>query len=214
MNKGQTFRTGSFPEVFWTSCLGIVAVRMVHPSPIDPPKDHRKGPEDRCLPTVVRCQGHSLTPPTHNRGRLTYSRNGFHFYHHRIDYLPVGLWCNTGFVCDMVFPRGRPQGAIGVHAVRAFDGNTSFSSYASLLLLDRYMFAILLGGCRQIMRSGAMWFIKDPQNQNMHPIRDILERPTFTHLYELPQSAITYSLHRCYRSGGNRGNRYRLFYTI
>ena len=56
------------------------------------------------------------------------------------------------------------------------------------------MFAILLGGCRQIMRSGAMWFIKDPQNQNMHPIRDILERPTFTHLYKLFQSAIMYAL--------------------
>ncbi|KAF9644718.1 hypothetical protein BDM02DRAFT_3263386 [Thelephora ganbajun] len=51
-----------------------------------------------------------------------------------------------------------------------------------------YMFAILLGGCRRIMRSGAMWFIKDPQNQNMHPIRDILERPTFTHLYKLFQN--------------------------
>jgi E3 ubiquitin-protein ligase MARCH6 len=60
--------------------------------------------------------------------------------------------------------------------------------------LGRYMFAILLGGCRQIMRSGAMWFIKDPQNQNMHPIRDILERPTFTHLYKLFQSAIMYAL--------------------
>ena len=56
------------------------------------------------------------------------------------------------------------------------------------------MFAILLGGCRQVMRSGAMWFIKDPQNQNMHPIRDILERPTFTHLYKLFQSAIMYAL--------------------
>jgi E3 ubiquitin-protein ligase MARCH6 len=58
----------------------------------------------------------------------------------------------------------------------------------------RYLFAILLGGCRQIMRPGAMWFIKDPQNQNMHPIRDILDRPTFTHLYKLFQSAIMYAL--------------------
>jgi len=57
-----------------------------------------------------------------------------------------------------------------------------------------YLFAILLGGCRQIMRPGAMWFIKDPQNQNMHPIRDILDRPTFTHLYKLFQSAVMYAL--------------------
>ncbi|KAF9642793.1 hypothetical protein BDM02DRAFT_3132860, partial [Thelephora ganbajun] len=40
------------------------------------------------------------------------------------------------------------------------------------------------------MRDGAMWFIKDPQNQNVHPIRDTPERPTFTHLYKFLQSAI------------------------
>lgn len=109
----------------------------------------------------------------------------------------------------MVFPGGQPQGSIGVRAVRAFDGNVlplgsrndvhvcCPDTILRLCLSDslsRYMFAILLGGCRQIMRSGAMWFIKDPQNQNMHPIRDILERPTFTHLYKLFQSAIMYAL--------------------
>ncbi|KAF9644710.1 hypothetical protein BDM02DRAFT_3190340 [Thelephora ganbajun] len=67
-------------------------------------------------------------------------------------------------------------------------------SFLTLPLTIAYTFAILLGGCRQIMRSGAMWFIKDPQNQNMHPIRDILERPTFTHLCKLFQSAIMYAL--------------------
>lgn len=117
--------------------------------------------------------------------------------------------CHTGSLYDMVLPRGQPSGATGVHAVRALNGDvlplgrwhdvhvcysdTIYSLRVSYPL-DRYMFAILLGGCRQIMRSGAMWFIKDPQNQNMHPIRDILERPTFTHLYKLFQSAIMYAL--------------------
>ena len=109
----------------------------------------------------------------------------------------------------MVLPRSQPSSAAGVHAVCAFDGdvlplgcrNDVHVRFSDTILrlriadsLDRYMFAILLGGCRQIMRSGAMWFIKDPQNQNMHPIRDILERPTFTHLYKLLQSAIMYAL--------------------
>jgi E3 ubiquitin-protein ligase MARCH6 len=43
------------------------------------------------------------------------------------------------------------------------------------------------------MRPGAMWFIKDPQDQNFHPIRDILERPTLTQLRKLMVSAVMYS---------------------
>ncbi|KAH7924153.1 hypothetical protein BV22DRAFT_1091457 [Leucogyrophana mollusca] len=57
-----------------------------------------------------------------------------------------------------------------------------------------YQFAILLAGCRGIMRPGAMWFIKDPQDQNFHPIRDILDRPTFTQFRKLLVSALMYSL--------------------
>jgi E3 ubiquitin-protein ligase MARCH6 len=39
-----------------------------------------------------------------------------------------------------------------------------------------------------------MWFIKDPQDQNFHPIRDILERPTLTQLRKLLISAVMYSI--------------------
>lgn len=44
------------------------------------------------------------------------------------------------------------------------------------------------------MRPGAMWFIKDPQDQNFHPIRDILERPTLTQLRKLLVSALMYAI--------------------
>ncbi|KAH9924822.1 hypothetical protein B0H21DRAFT_764612 [Amylocystis lapponica] len=57
-----------------------------------------------------------------------------------------------------------------------------------------YQFAILLAGCRGIMRPGSMWFIKDPQDQNFHPIRDILERPTLVQLRKLLLSAVMYGL--------------------
>ncbi|TFK52041.1 hypothetical protein OE88DRAFT_1499089 [Heliocybe sulcata] len=57
-----------------------------------------------------------------------------------------------------------------------------------------YQFAVLLAGCRSIMRPGAMWFIKDPQDQNYHPIRDILERPSFTQLRKLFVSAVMYAI--------------------
>ncbi|KAI9062714.1 hypothetical protein FKP32DRAFT_1667072 [Trametes sanguinea] len=57
-----------------------------------------------------------------------------------------------------------------------------------------YQFAVLLSGCRGIMRPGAMWFIKDPQDQNFHPIRDILERPTLVQLRKLLLSAAMYGI--------------------
>ncbi|KAJ7708893.1 hypothetical protein B0H17DRAFT_1174191 [Mycena rosella] len=56
-----------------------------------------------------------------------------------------------------------------------------------------YSFAVLLAGCRTLLRKGAMWFIKDPQDQNSHPIRDILDRPTLTQLRKICVSAIMYS---------------------
>ena len=58
---------------------------------------------------------------------------------------------------------------------------------------DRYSFAVLLSGCRSVMRPGAMWFIKDPQDQNSHPIRDILDRPTLVQLRKICVSGIMYS---------------------
>ncbi|KAF9460561.1 hypothetical protein BDZ94DRAFT_1197761 [Collybia nuda] len=56
-----------------------------------------------------------------------------------------------------------------------------------------YSFAVLLSGCRSVMRAGAMWFIKDPQDQNSHPIRDILDRPTLTQLRKICISGVMYA---------------------
>ncbi|KAF8586361.1 hypothetical protein K439DRAFT_961991 [Ramaria rubella] len=57
-----------------------------------------------------------------------------------------------------------------------------------------YQFAILLANCRDILRPGCMWFIKDPQDPTFHPIRDILDRPTFAQLRKLCMSAIMYAV--------------------
>lgn len=38
-----------------------------------------------------------------------------------------------------------------------------------------------------------MWFIKDPQDQNSHPIRDILDRPTLVQLRKIFVSGLMYS---------------------
>ncbi|KAF9506397.1 hypothetical protein BS47DRAFT_1385606 [Hydnum rufescens UP504] len=56
-----------------------------------------------------------------------------------------------------------------------------------------YQFATLLAACRGLMRKGALWFIKDPQDPTFHPIRDILDRPTLSQLRKLGISALMYS---------------------
>jgi len=70
------------------------------------------------------------------------------------------------------------------------------SRICRLLLADqvssRYGFALLLAGCRTLLRPGAIWFIKDPQDQATHPIREILERSTFTQLRRIALSGIMY----------------------
>ncbi|KIJ55634.1 hypothetical protein M422DRAFT_199944 [Sphaerobolus stellatus SS14] len=57
-----------------------------------------------------------------------------------------------------------------------------------------YQFAIMLATCRELLRPGCMWFIKDPQDPTFHPIRDILDRPTFAQLRKLGLSAIMYGV--------------------
>lgn len=42
------------------------------------------------------------------------------------------------------------------------------------------------------MRTGALWFIKDPQDQNFHPIREILDRPALVHIRKLIVSGFMY----------------------
>ncbi|KAI6139827.1 hypothetical protein BKA82DRAFT_3988177, partial [Pisolithus tinctorius] len=92
---------------------------------------------------------------------------------------------------------------IWVFPEASFASRVSFFSQAPLTAMFyhwvagtmfMYQFAILLAGCRSIMRPGAMWFIKDPQDQNFHPIRDILDRPTLTQFRKLLISAFMYSM--------------------
>ncbi|EIN10123.1 hypothetical protein PUNSTDRAFT_35157, partial [Punctularia strigosozonata HHB-11173 SS5] len=96
-----------------------------------------------------------------------------------LDLSSIWLFPRSSYESRWIFFCARPITAVFYHWV----GGTMFM----------YHFAMLLSGCRDIMRPGAMWFIKDPQDQNFHPIRDILERPTLTHLRKLLISAEMYS---------------------
>ncbi|PPQ98798.1 hypothetical protein CVT26_014350 [Gymnopilus dilepis] len=56
-----------------------------------------------------------------------------------------------------------------------------------------HFFAVLLSGCRSLMRPGAMWFINNPQDQNSNLIRNIIDRPALAQLRKVFVSGIVYS---------------------
>src|ERR1700730_948365 len=102
---------------------------------------------------------------------------GGHRFVHFVPF-PSSNLCVTG----SLFHSGTPHCYL-LPLGRGYNVHVCLLSRYSFLTSDkasRYCFAILLAGCRSILRPGAIWFIKDPQDQNSHPIRDILDRPTST----------------------------------
>ncbi|KAH7105992.1 hypothetical protein BKA62DRAFT_688555 [Auriculariales sp. MPI-PUGE-AT-0066] len=65
-----------------------------------------------------------------------------------------------------------------------------------------YQFAISLGDCRSLMREGALWFVKDPQDPAAHPIRDIMERSASSQIRKLTFSFWMYTLVIIFCVGG------------
>ncbi|KAL8832045.1 MAG: hypothetical protein Q9170_005042 [Blastenia crenularia] len=55
-----------------------------------------------------------------------------------------------------------------------------------------FHFALFVSMCRKIMRSGVLYFIRDPDDPTFHPVRDVLERSVFTQLYKIAFSALVY----------------------
>ncbi|CAO3567677.1 unnamed protein product [Mortierella alpina] len=55
-----------------------------------------------------------------------------------------------------------------------------------------FNFSLFVSVCRKVVRSGVMWFIRDPTDQGFHPVREILERPTMLQLRKLGSGALMY----------------------
>ncbi|KAI8331189.1 hypothetical protein BC941DRAFT_439221 [Chlamydoabsidia padenii] len=56
------------------------------------------------------------------------------------------------------------------------------------------MFTWLITNCREILRPGVMWFIRDPNDPQFHPIKEIIQRPIGSQLKKLGTSATMYAL--------------------
>lgn len=55
-----------------------------------------------------------------------------------------------------------------------------------------FLFAVLVTICRDIVRPGVMWFIRDPNDPQFHPIREIIERPILFQFKKIGASALIY----------------------
>ncbi|KAK5204182.1 hypothetical protein LTR41_010154 [Exophiala xenobiotica] len=55
-----------------------------------------------------------------------------------------------------------------------------------------FHFALFVSICRKIMRTGVLYFIRDPDDPTFHPVRDVLERPVPAQLGKIAFSALVY----------------------
>ncbi|KAF7725250.1 hypothetical protein EC973_000338 [Apophysomyces ossiformis] len=56
-----------------------------------------------------------------------------------------------------------------------------------------FHFAVFVTLCREVIRPGVMWFIRDPNDPQFHPVQEMIERPIFTLLRKISSSAVMYS---------------------
>ena len=77
-----------------------------------------------------------------------------------------------------------------------------------------YHFALFVSMCRKMMRSGVLYFIRDPDDPNFHPVRDVLERSVTTQLRKITFSAIVYGAMIIVSLGGVIWTIYRFFDSL
>ncbi|ANB14435.1 E3 ubiquitin-protein ligase SSM4 [Sugiyamaella lignohabitans] len=55
-----------------------------------------------------------------------------------------------------------------------------------------FIFAMFVSLCRKIMRPGVLYFVRDPNDPNFHPIKDVLDRGLMSQLAKIGLSALIY----------------------
>jgi E3 ubiquitin-protein ligase DOA10 len=79
----------------------------------------------------------------------------------------------------------------------AFHVKSPYSSYLLHWFLGTgvlFYFATFITVCREIIRPGVMWFIRDPNDPQFHPVQEMVERPLTNLLHKISQSALVYSV--------------------
>lgn len=79
----------------------------------------------------------------------------------------------------------------------AFHVKSPYASYFLHWFLGTgvlFYFATFITVCREIIRPGVMWFIRDPNDPQFHPVQEMVERPLPNLLHKISQSALVYSV--------------------
>ncbi|KAJ1968122.1 hypothetical protein IWQ62_001431, partial [Dispira parvispora] len=62
-----------------------------------------------------------------------------------------------------------------------------------------FAFSIFITACRDLLRPGVLWFIRDPSDPQFHPVKDILEKPVRLQIRKIFLSLV---MHACLVLGG------------
>lgn len=77
-----------------------------------------------------------------------------------------------------------------------------------------YHFALFVSMCRKMMRNGVLYFIRDPDDPNFHPVRDVLERSVAIQLRKITFSALVYGAMIIVSLGGVVWSLHQLFNNL
>lgn len=56
-----------------------------------------------------------------------------------------------------------------------------------------FSFSVGIDTVREVVRDGTMWFIRDPQSADFHPVREILERDSSAQFRKIAISGLLYA---------------------
>jgi E3 ubiquitin-protein ligase DOA10 len=110
-----------------------------------------------------------------------------------IELVVFPIFCGTliDLACLPLFP--------GVDIASRIEFMSKFTFTATFLhwfagTLYMFHFAMFVSMCRDFVRPGTLYFIRDPNDPQFHPIREIIERPTLHQLRKIGVSGIIYAM--------------------
>lgn len=113
-----------------------------------------------------------------------------------ITVFPVGCGLLLDCVALSLFYKVGGEGhLLAIHKRMAFlEENVTSSIFMHWVIGTGFMFLFktMVTFCRDIVRPGVIWFIRDPNDPQFNPIKDLVKRPVFANLKRIGASAVIY----------------------
>ncbi|KAL0090879.1 hypothetical protein F4703DRAFT_1835583 [Phycomyces blakesleeanus] len=97
-----------------------------------------------------------------------------------LDISTLPLFANASLATRLAFYRTNPLSSCFLH----WFAGTGFL----------FHFAAFIGLCRKVIRPGVLWFIRDPNDPQFHPVQEMVDRPAVTLFQKISHSAMMYSI--------------------